>query len=185
MTPWLFRKGWGRCVYGLQRGLAVQLRSYRCRRHHHAQAVTPRTTGLLPPPPPHAHPCASPARKWWLSPAACPVCSLPCPHTLPCAISLSLLCPPRQAHPPPPALPIRSCRDDGSGLQPLDDCWALDTSAQPLTWRQVSIQGDVPAARNAAVAGVVGHRVVYHGGWRPFQRTFNDTFELEVTPATQ
>lgn len=76
-------------------------------------------------------------------------------------------------------------RDDGSGLQPLDDCWALDTSAQPLTWRQVSIQGDVPAARNAAVAGVVGHRVVYHGGWRPFQRTFNDTFEMEVTPATQ
>jgi hypothetical protein len=69
-------------------------------------------------------------------------------------------------------------REEGAGLQPLGDCWALDTVA--LRWRQLSIQGDVPCPRNAAVLVAVGGALVYHGGWRPFQETYNDTFLLEL-----
>ncbi len=70
-------------------------------------------------------------------------------------------------------------REDGRGLQPLGDCWALDTQA--LKWQQLQIEGDQPEPRNAAVlAALGGRRLVYHGGWKPFRETYNDTYVMEL-----
>lgn len=112
----------------------------------------------------------------WLAKASvCPACaaasvcpSLPQPPPRPNA----------PAH-PPPTQPGLNCRADGSGLEPLADAWALDTEA--LCWRQLSIQGDAPSARNAAMlAPLGGGQLLYHGGWRPFVETFNDTYILQL-----
>lgn len=69
-------------------------------------------------------------------------------------------------------------REEG-GLQPLDDAWVFDTEEE--RWEEPVITGCRPSARNAAVlvAGSEG-TLVYHGGWRAFQETYNDTFVMRL-----
>lgn len=57
--------------------------------------------------------------------------------------------------------------------------WALDTEA--LAWRELSVQGSAPNARNAAVMGALaGGRLLLHGGWWPFRETYNGTYLMEL-----
>lgn len=69
-------------------------------------------------------------------------------------------------------------REDGSGLQPLDDLVVLDT--EKLSWEYPQIEGVRPSARNAAVISAVGDVLVLQGGWDPFKVTYNDTFVLDT-----
>lgn len=70
-------------------------------------------------------------------------------------------------------------KEDGSGLQALDDAWLYDSATNH--WKEVIIQGDKPVGRNAAVMVPVGDgEFLYHGGWLAFQKTFNDTFLIRA-----
>ena len=71
------------------------------------------------------------------------------------------------------------CREDGSGLQPLDDVIVYDT--QHNRWEQPAVSGSKPRARNAAVASMVSDKeMLLHGGWNPFKETYDDSFVLKV-----
>jgi hypothetical protein len=73
-------------------------------------------------------------------------------------------------------------------LCPLDDAWWFDASAGGGTWRRVALGGGdarPPAARNAAVLAPLPsadptrrRRFLYHGGWRPFVETYDDSWIL-------
>ena len=70
-------------------------------------------------------------------------------------------------------------RRSEAGLQPLGDCWALDTEA--LSWRELALERDAPSARNAAVGSrLADGRLAVHGGWWPFKESYNDTHLLEL-----
>ena len=70
-----------------------------------------------------------------------------------------------------------ACREDGSGLQPLNDTFMYSTTNDE--WHKVETAGKPPAARNAAVACLVEqNQMLLHGGWEPFRNTFSDTFLL-------
>ncbi len=59
-------------------------------------------------------------------------------------------------------------REDGKGLQPMDDVFVYDTTSNE--WQRRDVSGTGPAARNAAVACLVGHnKMLLHGGWDPFE----------------
>lgn len=66
------------------------------------------------------------------------------------------------------------------GLQPLNDFFVLDT--KQLQWQYPKVaQGACPAPRNAATMTAVGGKLVLHGGWHPFVKTYNDTFVMDVS----
>ncbi|KAL0052870.1 hypothetical protein WJX82_009025 [Trebouxia sp. C0006] len=68
-------------------------------------------------------------------------------------------------------------REDGSGLQPLDDTLVYSTIEDE--WQKTDISGSVPAARNAAVACLIEQdKMLMHGGWEPFRNTYSDSFVL-------
>jgi hypothetical protein len=61
-------------------------------------------------------------------------------------------------------------------LCPLDDAWRFDLKGGK-GWQKVALEGATPAARNAAIlAPLGGQRLLYHGGWRPFVETYDDTW---------
>ena len=69
-------------------------------------------------------------------------------------------------------------REDGNGLQPLNDvcCYSTVDNA----WQTVTVAGQGPSARNAAIACVVADRkMLLHGGWDPFKQTYSDSFLLQ------
>eukprot|EP00775_Hariotina_reticulata_P010210 gene10210-10371_t len=77
---------------------------------------------------------------------------------------------------------------DSGGLEMLGDVHVLDTKAN--AWLEVAVEGDLPAARNAAViapllspAGAEHHaanKLLLYGGWRAFKETYNDSFIITV-----
>ena len=70
------------------------------------------------------------------------------------------------------------CREDGSGLQPLDDVFQYSITDD--AWQSPELSGEGPAARNAAVACFVGdNRILVHGGWDPFKHTYDDSYLLQ------
>jgi hypothetical protein len=73
-----------------------------------------------------------------------------------------------------------ACRVEG-GLQPLNDFFVLDT--KQLQWQYPRLAGGAagPSPRNAATMTAVGSKLVLHGGWHPFVRTYNDTFVADVS----
>lgn len=71
-----------------------------------------------------------------------------------------------------------ACREDSTGLQPLDDLWVLDTQA--MRWEQPAVQGTKPLPRNAATMCNVDQQLVLHAGWKPFVETYNDTWVCKV-----
>ena len=69
-------------------------------------------------------------------------------------------------------------REDGSGLQPLDDVFSYSTVDN--AWRINTVAGRGPSARNAAIACVVADaKMLLHGGWDPFKQTYSDSFVLQ------
>lgn len=69
-------------------------------------------------------------------------------------------------------------REDGSGLQPLDDVFSYDTVDN--AWQKEPVAGQGPSARNAAIACAVADRkMLLHGGWDPFKQTYCDSFILQ------
>lgn len=81
-------------------------------------------------------------------------------------------------------------RDESAGsggLEPLGDVWAFDTILE--RWIRPNVRGDTaPGPRNAAVMACLSDaneassvQLLLHGGWRPFQHTYNDTFILTVS----
>ena len=70
------------------------------------------------------------------------------------------------------------CREDGKGLQPLDDVFVYNVEHN--AWQQPTVTGPKPRARNAAVACLVTPTsMLLHGGWNPFRETYEDTFYLK------
>lgn len=70
-----------------------------------------------------------------------------------------------------------ACREDGSGLQPLDDTLVYSTIEDE--WQKPDISGSVPRARNAAVACLLEqNKMLLHGGWEPFRNTYSDSLIL-------
>ena len=70
-------------------------------------------------------------------------------------------------------------RDDGSGLQPLDDVVSYNTEQN--TWHHHTVMGPSPKARNAAFAcAVADKQMLLHGGWDPFRQTYSDSFILHL-----
>lgn len=70
-------------------------------------------------------------------------------------------------------------KEDGSGLQPLDDTFVLNT--EKLEWQWPEVNDAKPAARNAATAALLPDgRILLHGGWYPFKETYNDTWILST-----
>ena len=68
-------------------------------------------------------------------------------------------------------------REDGSGLQPLDDIFSYSITKD--LWQKHEVSGRGPAARNAAVACLIDkNKMLLHGGWEPFKNTFSDSFVL-------
>ncbi|KAA6425251.1 MAG: hypothetical protein FRX49_04746 [Trebouxia sp. A1-2] len=68
-------------------------------------------------------------------------------------------------------------REDGSGLQPLDDTLVYSTIEDE--WQKPDISGSVPRARNAAVACLLEqNKMLLHGGWEPFRNTYSDSLIL-------
>ena len=68
-------------------------------------------------------------------------------------------------------------REDGSGLQPLEDVFSY--SIPENTWQRFDVAGQGPRARNAAIACVIADKhMLLHGGWDPFKHTYDDTFTL-------
>jgi hypothetical protein len=58
----------------------------------------------------------------------------------------------------------------------------LDT--QRLSWHQARLEGATPSPRNAALLEQAAPgALLYHGGWRAFQETYNDSFLLELRAA--
>ena len=73
-------------------------------------------------------------------------------------------------------------REDGSGLQPLDDVCSYSTVDN--AWHIITVAGQGPSARNAAIACVVADRkMLLHGGWDPFKQTYSDSFILQSEAA--
>lgn len=73
-------------------------------------------------------------------------------------------------------------REDGSGLQPLDDVCSYSTVDN--AWQIHTMAGQSPSARNAAIACVVAdRRMLLHGGWDPFKQTYSDSFILQSEAA--
>lgn len=69
-------------------------------------------------------------------------------------------------------------REDGSGLQPLDDLFTYNTVEN--AWQKEPVAGQGPSARNAAIAcGVAEGKMLLHGGWDPFKQTYGDSFILQ------
>lgn len=69
-------------------------------------------------------------------------------------------------------------REDGNGLQPLDDVCSYSTVDN--AWQTDTVVGQGPSARNAAIACVVADRkMLLHGGWDPFKQTYSDSFLLQ------
>lgn len=69
-------------------------------------------------------------------------------------------------------------REDGGGLQPLDDVCSYSTVDN--AWQMQKVAGRGPSARNAAIACVVAERkMLLHGGWDPFKQTYSDSFILQ------
>ena len=69
-------------------------------------------------------------------------------------------------------------REDGSGLQPLDDVYSY--SIVDNTWQNHTTTGHGPSARNAAIACVIAdNKMLLHGGWDPFRQTYSDSFILQ------
>jgi len=76
------------------------------------------------------------------------------------------------------------CREEG-GLQPLDDTFVLDTTANEWRWPEEG-SGSKPAVRNAGTMNLVGGgpesagQLLLHGGWKPFVVTWNDSWLLPL-----
>lgn len=71
----------------------------------------------------------------------------------------------------------------GAGLLPRDDAWLLRVPADaPAQWEPLAPHdAKPPPARNAATLVHAGDgRLVLHGGWQPFVRTYDDTHVLEL-----
>lgn len=71
------------------------------------------------------------------------------------------------------------CRNDGSGLQPTSELFAYNIAND-----QWELHGPSDAAaasdnsfkaRNAHIFSACGSRLIAHGGWDPFKKTYNDT----------
>lgn len=84
-------------------------------------------------------------------------------------------------------LPVRFCCREEGGLQPLDDTFVLDTTANEWRWpEEGSGSGGKPAARNAGTMNLVGGgpesggQLLLHGGWKPFVVTWNDSWLLPL-----
>jgi hypothetical protein len=83
---------------------------------------------------------------------------------------------------------------EAGSLAPLDDAWWYDASSSGGgggRWHRVELRGKgtPPAARNAAILAPLPpggegqqqqQRFLYHGGWRPFVETYNDTWIVSV-----
>lgn len=69
-------------------------------------------------------------------------------------------------------------REDGSGLQPLDDVFSYNIVDN--AWQKEPVAGQGPSARNAAIAcDVADGKMLLHGGWDPFKQTYGDSFILQ------
>ena len=71
------------------------------------------------------------------------------------------------------------CREDGQGLDSLNDLWSFDTASEQWENHGKSAEQG-PSPRNAAVMEAVGGKLVHHGGWLPFKQTYSDTWTLDV-----
>jgi len=70
-----------------------------------------------------------------------------------------------------------------AGLVPRGDVWGLDLLAEG-GWQEIVDQEapNAPAPRNAHTLTHIGEgKLVLHGGWHPFVRTYDDTTALAVT----
>lgn len=74
-------------------------------------------------------------------------------------------------------------REDGSGLQPLNDLFVLNTEGE-MRWEYPGVDPEVPgpSPRNAGtLTALEGGRLVFFGGWDPFRLSYNDTYLLDVS----
>ncbi len=83
---------------------------------------------------------------------------------------------------------------DGGGLVPLGDAAVLElggadgtgAAAAGARWVAPVVEGSAPRPRNAATlvplppAGAERGRFLYHGGWKAFKETYNDTYIVVV-----
>lgn len=72
------------------------------------------------------------------------------------------------------------CREDGQGLDSLNDLWTFNTESEQWQSQGKSDAQSGPSPRNAAVMEAVGNQLVHHGGWLPFKQTYNDTWTLDT-----
>lgn len=68
----------------------------------------------------------------------------------------------------------------GGGLQPLNDLFILDCANLSWQWPELD-ESSAPLPRNAHIAAdISGKSLLIHGGWNPFQETYNDTQILNI-----